>query len=53
MVPNAPLASDMGKEVHPLTLSMLEMHVGQVKIYREKDMLNIEEVALAGVRAVS
>ena len=30
-VPNAPLASDTGKELHPPTLSTLEIHGGQVK----------------------
>ena len=30
-VPNAPLSSAPGKELHPLTLSMLEMHGCQVK----------------------
>ena len=30
-VPNAPLASDQGKELHPPILSMMEMHGGQVK----------------------
>ena len=31
-VPNAPLASAPGEELHPPILSMLEMYGGQVKI---------------------
>ena len=31
MVPNAPLASAPGKQFHPPTLRMLEIHGGQVK----------------------
>ena len=31
LVPNAPLASALGKEFCPLTFSMLEVHGGQVK----------------------
>ena len=34
MVPNAPLASDNGKEPHPPILSVLAIHGGQVKIER-------------------
>ena len=34
MVPNAPLASAPGKQFHPPTLSMLDMH--GVKFKREK-----------------
>ena len=30
-VPNVQLASDMGKELQPLILSMIVMHGGQVK----------------------
>ena len=33
MVPNVPLASDLGKESHPPILITLDMHGGQVKIY--------------------
>ena len=40
-VPNAPLASAPGKEFHPPTLSMLEMHGGQVKRERE-DLTKIQ-----------
>ena len=32
MVPNAPLASDPGKELQILTLNMIAMHRDQVKI---------------------
>ena len=32
MVPNVPLASAPGKEVHPLILLILAIHGGQVKI---------------------
>ena len=35
-VPNVQLASDMGKELQPLILSMIVMHGGQVK--REREM---------------
>ena len=35
-VPNVPLASYPGKELHPTTLSMLEMNGGEVN--RERDM---------------
>ena len=34
-VTNAPLSSSMGKELHPPILSMLSMHIGNVKIERE------------------
>ena len=36
-VPNAPLASAPGKELHPPILSMLAIHGGQVKRERERD----------------
>ena len=35
-VTNTPLYFDTGKEPHPLILSMIKMHVGQVKIYIER-----------------
>ena len=30
MLPNAPLASSLGKELHPLILITIDMHGGQV-----------------------
>ena len=40
-VPNAPLASAPGKELHPPIFSMIGMHRGQVnrERERERDML--------------
>ena len=35
-VPNTPLSSALGKESHPPTLSILDMHGGQVNRKREK-----------------
>ena len=39
MVHNSPLASATGKELHPLILSMIAIHGGQVKIYRDPGLL--------------
>ena len=43
-VPNALLSSAPGKELHPLTLSMIDMHGGQVKIYRQKVYHYVERI---------
>ena len=39
MVPNALLAFAPGKELYPQILSMLAMHIVQVKIERDRDLL--------------
>ena len=40
-VPNAPLASAPSKEFHHPIFILLEMHGGQVEIYRDRKILHI------------
>ena len=40
-VPNAPMASAPGKELHPLILSTLEIHGKQVTRDRDRDYVSI------------
>ena len=44
MVPNAHLASAPGKAFHPPILGTLDIHGGQVKIYRECVCLNTKHM---------
>ena len=52
-MPNTPLASALGKELHPPISSMIEMHGGQVKIEkRPADMDNDLSVGLDSGRVI-